>query len=431
MATRKASLCFVMTPFKEPYDSIYQKILAPAIGAAGLVPVRGDQIRRPGDAVAQIWNAIREADICVADISETNPNVMYELGLAHAMQKQVILLIKKTRKAPFNLTAQRQLPYSPAVPGWELELRDKLVAFIAETMKGPAAAAQTESQAEAVLAITAAAAQRKDDFLSFFGSGSLKGKHKAVFFDAQLPRLDKFCSSLRNFDTGLLEPQDTEFLKRIEELLQCYDNAELRMVEVAHAPRGALHALPKGIRAIVPWQELEVVLEIDRVFQEFGGKLEIAPDRYHRGGERWPEEGCLSLGLGFNNLTVEIGEATQAYKVFYNDHTDDFHTYTEDGSIVRPKPDPGFEYALFARVLLDLGGEEPTPYVVCAGHTADGTSAACHYLATKWQQIWTNNREDLMCKHMTGILYHRAGQPSLIQELSQIHFRPYRKPMSS
>src|SRR6516165_4100707 len=104
-----------MTPFKEPYDSIYQKILAPAIGAAGLVPVRGDQIRRPGDAVAQIWNAIREADICVADISETNPKVMYELGLAHAMQKQVILLIKKTRKAPFNLTAQRQLPYSPAV----------------------------------------------------------------------------------------------------------------------------------------------------------------------------------------------------------------------------------------------------------------------------------------------------------------------------
>jgi hypothetical protein len=261
VSARKTSLCFVMTPFKEPYDSIYQKILTPAIAEAGLVPVRADQILRPGDAVAQIWNAIREADICVADISETNPNVMYELGLAHAMQKQVILLTKKTRKTPFDLKVLRQLLYSPAAPGWELELFTKLVAFIAETMKGPAAAAQTESQTEAVLAITAAVAQRKDDFLSFFGSESLKSKYKAVFFDAQLPRLDDFCSSLRDFDAGLVQAQDMEFLKRIEAGLQCYDNAELCMVKLVNPPRRAVHALPKGIREIVPWQELEVLLD--------------------------------------------------------------------------------------------------------------------------------------------------------------------------
>ena len=55
--------CFVMTPFKEPYDSIYQKILAPAIVQAQMKPVRADEILQPGDAVAQVWTAIRDADL--------------------------------------------------------------------------------------------------------------------------------------------------------------------------------------------------------------------------------------------------------------------------------------------------------------------------------------------------------------------------------
>ena len=65
----------------------------------------------PGLITDQIWQGIRRAEVLVADITGTNPNVFYELGLAHALGKEVILLSQSREPPPFDISIARLLHY--------------------------------------------------------------------------------------------------------------------------------------------------------------------------------------------------------------------------------------------------------------------------------------------------------------------------------
>lgn len=85
--------CFVVMPFSAPLGDYYSKIYRPAIEKAGLVPVRADaEIFGTGKIIDQIWSGIRAAKVLVAELTSRNPNVFYELGLAHALEKPVVLI---------------------------------------------------------------------------------------------------------------------------------------------------------------------------------------------------------------------------------------------------------------------------------------------------------------------------------------------------
>lgn len=72
--------------------------------------------RGPGVVVDDIWRDINQSQLIIAEISDDNPNVWYELGLAHAMNKPVILLRRDSdsRPLPFDVRGLRTLFYSPA-----------------------------------------------------------------------------------------------------------------------------------------------------------------------------------------------------------------------------------------------------------------------------------------------------------------------------
>jgi HEAT repeat protein len=61
--------------------------------------------------MADIWRSIQEATFVVADLSGRNPNVLYELGLAHAVQKPAVLLSQQIDDIPFDLRSIRCLIY--------------------------------------------------------------------------------------------------------------------------------------------------------------------------------------------------------------------------------------------------------------------------------------------------------------------------------
>lgn len=72
-------------PFAPPLGDYYAKIYKPAIEKAGLRPVRADtEIFGTGKIMDQIWTGIHAAKVLVAELTNRNPNVFYELGLAHA-----------------------------------------------------------------------------------------------------------------------------------------------------------------------------------------------------------------------------------------------------------------------------------------------------------------------------------------------------------
>jgi hypothetical protein len=103
---------FVLMPFKDEQQPVYEAIRNAVAAVDGYTCQRSDDITTPGRISFQIINAITNCDVVVADLAGHNPNVMYELGYAHAAEKPTILLAPKGYKSPFDLYDWRYIGYS-------------------------------------------------------------------------------------------------------------------------------------------------------------------------------------------------------------------------------------------------------------------------------------------------------------------------------
>lgn len=138
--TKHKDICFVIMPFGGWGDDYYGTIYIPAIEAAGMEAHRADDLFRPSTIVNDIWSYTKKAKILLADLTGKNSNVFYELGLAHALAKPVILVAESMEEIPFDLRSLRVITYDKNDPEWGKILRDKLEASIMEVLKSPIAA---------------------------------------------------------------------------------------------------------------------------------------------------------------------------------------------------------------------------------------------------------------------------------------------------
>ena len=129
--------CFVIMPFGGWFDDYYETVYQPAIESAGLAPKRADDIYRPGTIVNDIWSYTKSARIILADLSGKNPNVFYELGLAHALEKPVVLVSSNQEDVPFDLRHIRVILYDQGDPFWGQKLVDKLADNIQSALADP------------------------------------------------------------------------------------------------------------------------------------------------------------------------------------------------------------------------------------------------------------------------------------------------------
>jgi len=84
-------MCFVLMPFKSDFKNIYKSINMVAT-TCGLDCLRADEISKSSQIMRDIWEKINESRFVIADLSGCNPNVFYELGLAHGIHKTVIII---------------------------------------------------------------------------------------------------------------------------------------------------------------------------------------------------------------------------------------------------------------------------------------------------------------------------------------------------
>ena len=124
-----ARKCFVIMPFAESFDGIWRTVVKPVVEATGDECLRADDIFVPGSVIADVVNSIREADYIIADVSLQNPNVYYELGFAHALDKPAILISSDLSQLPFDLNNQKVIRYSDTAGGAEA-LRESLHRFL-------------------------------------------------------------------------------------------------------------------------------------------------------------------------------------------------------------------------------------------------------------------------------------------------------------
>ncbi|QVI75552.1 hypothetical protein [Pseudomonas syringae] len=104
--TDSSNLVFMLTPFHSDYYADYT-VVVEAANALGLEVQRGDEKASGGDIFNQILKAIISARVIVANITGRNPNVFYELGIAHALNKPVILVCEQGNDVPFDLQSKR------------------------------------------------------------------------------------------------------------------------------------------------------------------------------------------------------------------------------------------------------------------------------------------------------------------------------------
>lgn len=87
--------------------------------------------------MSDIWKFTKEADIVLADLTGKNPNVFYELGLAHAISKPVILVTESEEDIPFDLRAIRIIKYDKNIHDWGKKLETAITKSISEILENP------------------------------------------------------------------------------------------------------------------------------------------------------------------------------------------------------------------------------------------------------------------------------------------------------
>jgi len=130
--------CFVMMPFADPIGGYYATIYEPAVVKAGLRSVRADDdIFATGKIMDQVWIGINAAKVLVAELTTRNPNVFYELGLAHALQKPVVLVSRNEEDVPFDLHHIRVIYYDVNDPFWGEKLINKIAENVLSALSNP------------------------------------------------------------------------------------------------------------------------------------------------------------------------------------------------------------------------------------------------------------------------------------------------------
>jgi hypothetical protein len=122
--------CFIIMPFSSQFQTQYEKVIRPAVEETGLVCIRGDEIFSKPQIMSDIWKELRSARVVIAELTGKNPNVLYEVGLAHAIGKPIVIITREESDVPFDLKALRYRYYDTSDPYWGINLKTAIKTMI-------------------------------------------------------------------------------------------------------------------------------------------------------------------------------------------------------------------------------------------------------------------------------------------------------------
>jgi hypothetical protein len=117
MSSAQKPTCFVIAPIGEKgsdtrkrSDKVLAHVFEAALGEKYAI-TRADKISEPGIITSQILRALQDSDLVLADLTEHNPNVFYELAVRHAVEKPVIHVTDPRWKIPFDVAGLRTITF--------------------------------------------------------------------------------------------------------------------------------------------------------------------------------------------------------------------------------------------------------------------------------------------------------------------------------
>lgn len=102
---------FVLMPFRDELKPVYEDHILRVTQHLGLICRRGDDFFRTRAVIDDLWSAIYYSKACIADCTGKNPNVFYELGMAHTLGRPTILITQSIDDIPFDIRHIRHILY--------------------------------------------------------------------------------------------------------------------------------------------------------------------------------------------------------------------------------------------------------------------------------------------------------------------------------
>ncbi len=121
---------FVLMPFASSFRDIYQLGIKEVAVELKCRCERVDDLEHNDQILEKIYQEIRSAHLIVADMTGRNPNVFYEVGFAHALQKEVILITQMKEDIPFDLSGHNHIIYEGTISVLRTHLKKRIEAFL-------------------------------------------------------------------------------------------------------------------------------------------------------------------------------------------------------------------------------------------------------------------------------------------------------------
>ena len=119
----------MVMPFQEKLKQVYEDHIRKVVQKLNISIARGDDFFTSSSIISDIWNAINSCEIVIADCTGRNPNVFYEIGIAHTLGKPVIFISQSKEDIPFDIQHIRYIIYEFTPRGMR-EFEEKLAQTI-------------------------------------------------------------------------------------------------------------------------------------------------------------------------------------------------------------------------------------------------------------------------------------------------------------
>lgn len=145
MTDKKLKPCFVIAPIgtdgsetRRRSDQVLKHLVKPAAEACGYAAVRADEIDKPGLITSQVIQRVVSDELVIADLTEMNPNVFYELAIRHVIRKPLVQIIEKGERIPFDVAGTRTIHFDHKDLDSVANAKDAIISQIKSLEKNPA-----------------------------------------------------------------------------------------------------------------------------------------------------------------------------------------------------------------------------------------------------------------------------------------------------